>query len=242
MADDGFGIVDYTRDVSAIGDPFELSAEQKRKIAEKKRRRARERMAALLAQSANPSSDSLRRAIETLRSDPVGSSDGDTRMSDGLSLALGSSAHIEYVQERSGMDQFERERARLASIGFGVKSDMEAPGADEFHEERYEELSHQDTEREERFRELSEMSGQGQNRVHAARVVKGEQAKSIIDFARKRAAGTRGSADDEFVSKKLDRIMDGLVYDDSRSDIASEHGATESVLEHIANNDAELQL
>lgn len=243
MAEGTLGGVDYTRDLSAIGGDFsDIAKELESRKDAKRRKRARERMAMLMAQSSSSMQTPDYRGIRVSYVDSSKGEDGDDRMSGGVSLALGSAAHLEYVQERSGMDSFERERANLAAEGFGTKSDMEAPGPDEFHEERYDKLSNQDTERGEREADLRELEGKAEGHVQASRVIKGSQAESIIDFARRKAAYTVGDDDNAFVDDNLKEIMDKFVYSDERHDISSEKGITESVLDSIASHDSELQV
>ena len=165
----------------------------------------------------------------------------DTAIADGLSLALGSEAHENYVQNRQGMDQFERQRADLASIGFGTKGDQQAPGADEFHDERYEVLSQQDAVTSD-DNELQLDRGEfGVSAKLESHVIKHVQAEKIMRMASAKAGGTNTDIDDNFVEKVLPHILDERTHDAGIHDLEKDIAITGSILDNIAKNEAQAE-
>lgn len=158
----------------------------------------------------------------------------DDRMSGGVSLAQGSDAYVEYVEERQGMDEFERERADKARDGFGKKGDLEAPDFDEFHEQRYHSLSQQDSSRLSREDAEHKNGRMSVRQVEVYRVIKGDQAKVIMDHARNVSAGTVSKADDEFVNDDLDDIMKSMVNDKTRRTLDGEDSRTQKIIEDLS--------
>lgn len=211
---------------------------------EERERKRRERMLQaqrMLASSHHSSAPRGRNHVFGIHADGTAVDDTqDGAMADGLSLAMGSAAHRVYVQNRQGMDSFERERADMARIGFGTKGDQEAPGADEFHDERYEELSHQDDE----TAESNELQLSKDDSAVAARmeghVIKEEQAERIMRMAQARADRSATLADDAFAESHLPRILDHAVHDMTKRTLDEDVAATERVMDAIANMEAEL--
>jgi hypothetical protein len=158
----------------------------------------------------------------------------DDRMSGGVSLAQGSDAYVEYVEERQGMDEFERDRAEKSRDGFGSKGDLEVPDFDEFHERRYHSLSKQDADRLAR-EDVVHRNGRRMVRdVEAYRVIKGRQAQAIIDHAQRMSAGTPSVVDDEFVSDDLGGIMESMVDDPTRRTLDGEAAKTQKIMDDLS--------
>lgn len=166
----------------------------------------------------------------------------DGAIADGLSLAMGSEAHKVYVQNRQGMDQFERQRADMSEIGFGTKGDREAPGADEYHDEYYDEMAHQDAETAEGNELQASKRTMGVRVVQEDHVIKHEQAERIIAMAQARAASTATTADDDFVDDHLPSILGRSVHDISKSDLDKEESMVDVVLDKIAEIEPDLEM
>lgn len=221
MADEEvLGRFDYTKGL-VDGMPLSSMFTEKVEKAKDKRRRRKAQEAFMASMS-----DSIGAALPR--------DEGDGRMGDGLSLALGSAAQREYVRDRMGMDRFEQVRAELAMDGFGTKSDLEAPGADEFHEERYEELSGQDADLAEREADLGELRGKAQSRSQAYRVSKEVASEGFLAEARGRADMTASQLDDEFVEKDLSEILSDAVTDTSEQDLSEAEHLTDFVLDSFS--------
>ena len=242
-------VADYSLDtlISATSEVASIDKVLERYAAydEDVERKRRERMLAAhqaMARNGHSSAPRGRNHVFAIHGDgsPVEGDSEDTAMADGLSLAQGSREHEVYVRDRSGMDRFERRRADMASIGFGTKGDMQAPGADEFHDERYEELSHQDADTAaDNELQLSKDDTMVAERLED-HVLKHEQAERIIKFAQSRAGMTATEVDDQFVSDHLPKILERKVHDIGVSDLDRDEAITEKVLDDIADMSAEL--
>lgn len=196
---------------------------------EDKERRRRERaVAAMRSASSTMHSDrgdrGMRRHLFTMHADGTMIDDDtqDSAKSDGVSLALGSREHRDYVRDREGMDTFEQERASLAEIGFGTKGDTEAPGPDEFHDERYEELSQQDEETSDTNEQQYEAGDDARGRIMHDHVVKHVQADRIYAMANSIADSTPGLDDDHFAEDVLPGVLKSKVHDISVSSLAQD--------------------
>lgn len=158
----------------------------------------------------------------------------DDRMSGGVSLAQGTAAYQEYVEERQGMDRWEREKAEDAREGFGTKGDLVADPFDEAHEARYAELSKQD----ERLLEQEETQRANgvrvERQVESYRIIKGKQAERIMSHAREMVAATASVADDEFVNDDLGPIMDEMVRNKASRSLNDEEEKVCEILDDFA--------
>lgn len=234
-------VADYSLDALLSSGPSAASIDkvlsQYEAYDEEIERKRRERMLVAqraMAQSGHVSAPRGRNHVFGIHADgtPIDSDAQDAAISDGLSLAMGSVAHKVYVQNRSGMDQFERSRADMAAIGFGKKSDMQAPGPDEFHEERYEELAGQDADTaQDNELQLSKGDMAVSDKLEDY-VIKGEQAERILDLARSRASATATSRDDTYVDG-LEKSLEHAVSDVSKSDLLEEEISVDRVLDSM---------
>lgn len=156
-------------------------------------------------------------------------SDEDTAVASGISLMPGSETYETYIREREGMDSFELERADLAEIGFGTKGDLEAPGADEFHEEYSKKLATQDNRRIEQEYTADGRRYVGRDRIRDRRMIKASEADDIAYMARTMSGGTANELDDAF-AEDVPEILDELVYDDGVSSMQAAARETEQVM------------
>lgn len=163
----------------------------------------------------------------------AGSVNEDTAVADGLSLMQGSDTYENYVRERMGMDEFQLERANLSEIGFGTKGDLQAPGDDPVHEQREQELAHQDNERIEREFTVDGRRYVGRDRIRDKRLIKSAQAKDIEKMAKVRSGRTASSYDDRF-AEHVPEIMDHLIYDDGVSSLDRDVDKTSRILDKLA--------
>ena len=172
-------------------------------------------------------SDLVGMGIEGLSDDTVdlgadADDDGgqNTDVADGVSLALGSDTHEDYVRVRSGFDKFDLERAHLAEIGFGTKSDLVEKSPDEFHEE-YDEATfeYSDDMNDDFEAEREEMRETNGSRILHNRVTKDADAEHIVRAMQNVAKHTKSLADDELVDEIVSREVDAAVENDSVSDL-----------------------
>lgn len=213
---------------------------------EEKERKKRERMLQAqraMAQVGHSSRPRGQNHVFGIHADGTPVDEGqDDAIAGGLSLAMGSAAHREYVRDRQGMDEFEQRRANLSEIGFGTKGDREAPGPDEFHEELAEDLAAQDAETAESNEEQFSKGKNAVTEVMAEHVMKHDQAERIIALARSRAAGTETTADDDFVSDVLPDVLGRKVHDVSVRNLDEDEVLTDIALDKIDDMAAELEM
>lgn len=171
---------------------------------------------------------------------PVDDSQDDA-IASGLSLAMGSEAHKVYVQNREGMDRFERERADMAAIGFGTKGDQEAPGADEYHDELMADRAQQDAETAAGNELQADKRRMATTERMHEHVLKHEQAERIIELARERAGSTETSVDDQFVSEALPKILESRVHDVAVRNLDRDVIATDHVMDKIEEMSEQLE-
>ena len=144
----------------------------------------------------------------------------DTDVADGLSLALGSDTHEDYVRVREGFDGFDLERAHLAEIGFGTKSDLVEKSPDEFHEDYDQATFEYSDEINDDFEaEREEMRETNGSRILYNRVTKDADAEHIVRAMQDVAKHTKSLADDELVDEIVSREVDTAVENDSVSDL-----------------------
>lgn len=145
----------------------------------------------------------------------------DTDVADGLSLALGSDTHEDYVRVREGFDVFDLERAHLAELGFGTKSDLVEKSPDEFHEEYDRDTFEYSDEMNDDFEiERDEMRETNGARILYRRVTKDADAEHLVRELQARAAETPGLGDDEFVNEISEREIDAAVESDAEPDLS----------------------
>lgn len=222
---DPFIFDDSEEFVEAFVDEFQRLTDE----YEEEERKKKERAAAIARTAAALQSD----VNSTIAARAAGNVNEDTAMADGLSLMQGSEAYEGYVRERMGMDQFELERAELSEIGFGTKGDLQAPGDDQDHADREQELSRQDTDRIEREFTVDGRRYIGRDRIRDKRLIKSAQAKDIEKMARVRSGRTASRHDDRF-AEVVPEIMEHLVYDDGVASLDKDVDKTSRILDKLA--------
>lgn len=241
---DGKSIVaDYSldvlsRDVEGQRASIDRVLEEFMVVDEERERRRRERMFEAQRAMAAAGHSSVPREQNHLFAShgngPLGDDGQDDTIASGLSLALGSVAHKVYVQNREGMDQFERDRADMAAIGFGTKDDQKAPGPDEYHDELAADRAQQDAETAADNEAQVDKRRMATTEIMHEHVLKHEQAERIIEMARDMADMTPTSADDDFVEDALPHILSSHVHDMSKHNLDKDEIVTEHVIDKIA--------
>lgn len=145
----------------------------------------------------------------------------NTDVADGISLALGSDTHEDYIRVREGFDEFDLERAHLAEIGFGTKSNLVEKAPDDFHEEYDQATFEYSDEMNDDFEaEREEMRETNGSRILYRRVTKDADAEHIVRAMQGVAKGTRSLIDDELVDEVVAREIDSAVENDSVPDLS----------------------
>lgn len=139
----------------------------------------------------------------------------NTTKSDGANLGMGSSEYREMVADRSGLDEFEQEEAKLAEAG--LRQNDEQPEADKWHEDRAkaaaeapakasEARATKDAER------LSTTERNVQNQIR-----KMSMRGGIIARGLEMAEATDSPDDDKKMRRRLPKALDEQTYNEGAS-------------------------